>query len=202
MVIIPEREYSLLKQIRDQSIKSENSSTINPTSLPSDQLMIAYNAEMERQRLMTKNSAEETSNKVVEPISNTWLTQAIEKLPKTFKSRASQLYNFLLGHGHNINWNGSGEIKTATSDHIEGSNILDLINFVTNPRFRKGPIPTGLDAFLKALNVINVPRTLISDPSILAYTKPVVNPKPYKRSTYDDTPVGFGSPTWKSFKVQ
>ena len=99
------------------------------------------------------------TNKVDEDTS--WLKLSIDDFNKTNRARAKQMYSILEGTLGTM-WNSKGELKLSNGSTIPGSNILDLINFVTTPSKTTQNVPIGLDHFVILLKEANVPQFLFS----------------------------------------
>lgn len=79
------------------------------------------------------------------------------------KKRAQQMFHHLKEtFKHKPIWNDLGQlINFQTSNPIQGSNIVDLIDSVTNTR-RTNTVPSGWQSFIHYLNISNMPRNFLS----------------------------------------
>lgn len=89
-----------------------------------------------------------------------WIKTSLEDFSKTNKTRANQLYN-LLSMRLSDRWNENGELLTVDGEPIKGSNILDLINYVTSSNKAKNA-PYGFNDFKQLLSEANVPSYVFS----------------------------------------
>lgn len=89
-----------------------------------------------------------------------WIKSSLADFGKTNKTRANQLYNQLDSRLSN-RWNENGEILTVNGEPIQGSNILDLIDYVTSAQKSKR-VPMGIRDFKEMLTQANVPSYIYS----------------------------------------
>lgn len=91
-----------------------------------------------------------------------WVKSAINEFSKTNKNKATQMYSILLNK-LGARWNSKGELKLSDGSKIDGSNILDLINFVTSSSIRSTQKPPiGFNYFIDIIKEANLPTFLFS----------------------------------------
>ena len=84
----------------------------------------------------------------------------IDGLPKPIRRKGKMLLNHLQAN-KSISWKPSGELKDKSGLPIEGSNITDLVHYVTRNR-PTAKAPNGSNEFIALLEETNVPREAIS----------------------------------------
>ena len=87
-------------------------------------------------------------------------SQLIDSLPKPARRRGRILLNHLKANS-SIRWQSNGELKDTDNTTIPGSNITDLVHYVTRNRPNAKP-PPGTDEFMAMLDETNAPRETIS----------------------------------------
>lgn len=199
MVLLPLNEY---KRFTHQLILQQQQQTkpsllqdlnevkeIYGDSLPADQrLKIEGN-------IISKHAPHITQETVIPPSAAVpqvdLLKNHFNALPKTNQRRATQIYQHMKDYyNENPMWNTAGQLKDSTGNHIAGSNIVDLIDAVTNAR-KMSSLPTGFHAFMNVLDETNIPMHLLSKAGVERVRRSL-----YKQSSpsiSDD-----GSYQWKS----
>ncbi len=104
------------------------------------------------------------------------ITNHLQGFPKVNKIRANQIYQHL--KAYNEQWNDMGQLVDNDSEPIPRSNIVELIDYVTNTK-RKARQPAGFDEFVDLLQRSNTPRHLLS-------TTGVTRVDDYKQLAQDD----------------
>lgn len=106
--------------------------------------------------------AEETANVESKQGNFSIIKDSIGGFAKSHKNRAIQLYNFLESTFESFpKWNEKGELLNENNVAYPGTNIVDLINFVTATKLRKNE-PNGMDTFIELLISSNAPNYLLS----------------------------------------
>ena len=154
LVVIPEMEYMQFKlnsPSKETVIAKEQKQT-----LPDDQwLMLQSNIETRERDKITTPLAQPPP--LPSPI---WVEQSIARLPKQNQKRALQLLEFL--KSRNIGWNIDGEIITSDGETLNGSNIVDLIQYATMLRRRKSmDYPHAMQEFNTLLTKLNAPKSIL-----------------------------------------
>ena len=85
----------------------------------------------------------------------------LDSLPKPSRRKGKILIDHLNRQSNAIQWLPSGELKLS-GNVIPGSNITDLVHYVTRKRPTAQP-PVGSDSFMQLLAETNVPREAISE---------------------------------------
>ena len=159
MILLPENEYTLLKQCR-LPVSSE---LVWPTADSVEREQKLYALKLREQREMDNP---ESGNQPSTPILKTSLTSEINHFPKTIHSRAKRLLAFLEEHQPYIQWNKEGEVSFGPhgSPH-SGSKLSDLIYHAT-AILRRSFQPTAWPEFLAALREMNAPSTALSNATL------------------------------------
>jgi len=166
MVLLPLESYKKMRT----NILLQNEST----PLQKDLLNIKqqYNNVAPDQRMLLESEviSKHTSNNIpvdsnVEQLpksfDNTIIKDSIEGFAKTQRNRAVQLYNYLEStFVNNPQWNEKGELL-SNDEPLVGSNIVDLINFVTATKLRKNT-PKDMRQFIDLLVTSNTPSFYFS----------------------------------------
>lgn len=110
------------------------------------------------------------------------------------KKRALQIYNHL--KTFSPNWNENGQLLNTDKQPIPFSNIVELIDYVTNTR-RTDRVPAGFSEFVEMLEDTNTPRNFFSNTGILRIEN-------YKRTSdptisFDDKSYHTSTPMKWSF---
>ena len=113
-----------------------------------------------------------------------WIKTSLEDFSKTNKTRANQLYN-LLSMRLSDRWNENGELLTVDGEPIKGSNILDLVNYVTSSNKAKNA-PYGFNDFKQLLSEANVPSYVFSKRGMVNINKQDSIPNLHKLVNSDD----------------
>lgn len=169
MIMLPTDEFNKYKNLlysaqvtpetnpMQQELK--NIKEVHGTTLPDDQ-----RAKLEAeiiQRYSTKNERKESEVAKIDPSQIEWIRNSIKHFSNSNKSRANRLYEYLFTRLQN-RWNENGELLTADGNNIRGSNILDLINFVTST-VKQRNIPIGFSDFIIMLGEANTPTHMFSN---------------------------------------
>lgn len=83
-------------------------------------------------------------------------------VPKTYKSQALRIYDYLSQNHSPVTWDAKGTLS-IDSTPVPYSNIIDSISDLT--RARKNFSPAGTDALCQALARMNVPLEILGNPS-------------------------------------
>lgn len=170
MVLLPIDEFNKYKNVM---YASQVTSQVNPMQSELNRMKDVYGSTIpDDQRVKLESEivqkySEKIPNKEATPIQIDpsqleWIKSTISKFAKTNKGRASRLYEYLLDRVNN-GWNQNGELLTTDGEVIRGSNILDLINFVTATNIRKHEqLPRGMDDFRIMVHEANVPLHMLS----------------------------------------
>jgi len=89
-------------------------------------------------------------------------TQLASAMPKTYKSQALRIYDYLSQSHSPVTWDSSGTLSIS-GNTVPQSNIIDSISELT--RARKNFAPPGTDALCQALAQMNVPLELVGNPT-------------------------------------
>lgn len=198
MMMVPEQEYNTLKQSHTSQksplLHQHALDDLQKVNLPPDQFMKVYSSLIDRQK---EHSFPEQSPEP-EPPKTEWVMNSLQYMPQSNKTRATQLLHFLINKQPDIQWNERGEIKGLQFATIPGSNIIDLVNYVTNPR-KQTIKSTGVSEFLHMLRALNVPHSLLSQQGQAELRRAIHSPsvvatsdsKPHTRNkkTYEDKPI-------------
>lgn len=168
MIMLPVDEYNTFKSLlyKTQVSVPENTLQIDlekikqtyGTNLPDD-----VRAKLEAdiiQKHSSKADKSEPQPVGINPQNIEWIKTSISNFSKSNKNRAERLYKYLIERLPN-RWNENGELLTVDGEIIAGSNIIDLVNFVTSIN-RKERAPYALDDFLQLLHRANIPSHLLS----------------------------------------
>ena len=126
--------------------------------LSPDEKAKAYGQVIQQQRFWRERSKNDTlpKNGEGEQLAVNFIVDAV---PKTFKSRAERLVNFLKESG--ITWTDRGELIDLNGQKVTGSHITDLVNDLM--RYRKTVHPVGRNVLARDLNRLNVPHELVGN---------------------------------------
>lgn len=152
MVLLPENEYSRLKQY-EPKVKSLE---VDKNNVSTDQKL--YAQKMIEERIMREANEEKPVSKPL-PVTSTspsllpfgYIKKSIEKFPLQRRARALALFS-QLRYASALTWDSKGQmIDPDTNDGmpILGSNILDLIHYATNTpnQLHRLQPPIGWDTF-------------------------------------------------------
>ena len=129
-------------------------------SLPEDQRLKLESEVISKHSTHVKPELEVTPHAAAPD--NSIIKSTIDNFARTNKNRAQQLFNYLeMTFRSAPKWNDKGELLNETNIPLPGTNIVELINFVTAARFRKAPI-NGMEEFIEMLEIANVPSYLYS----------------------------------------
>lgn len=94
------------------------------------------------------------------------IKSAIQNFSQTNKNRAMQLFNHLdLYYATNKKWNNKGELILSNGEDLIGTNIADLINYVTATKPRT-TVPNGFNYFVDLIFDSNVSTHMMSNKGI------------------------------------
>jgi len=83
------------------------------------------------------------------------------------RKRALQIFHHLVAFfKHEPKWNDLGQIVNFNNEPIIGSNIVELIDYVTNTNRKTSTVPIGFDVFSFLLTESNMPRNFLSKPGL------------------------------------
>lgn len=149
MVVIPEMEYSQLKSALQMS---------KPLESQFVELSKDY-----KQQSGIDNSYErihqqgETLNEMIN-LKDQLRNNLINSTPRPYQSRADGLLKFI---SDKVDFNNKGELKDASGNSIEGSNLTDLIQHAVRDR-RRNINPVGWDYFKDRLHDSNAPKMILN----------------------------------------
>ena len=196
MVMLPLDEYN---KYRSQMYAIQTTPETNPlqsemqtvkelygTNIPDDQLAKIQGEVI--QKYSSKNKYEEPPSEQKEDTK--WIGDAVSNFTKANKRKATQIINILESRTKK-GWNANGELLTSDGEVIKGSNILDLVDFVTSNR-KQTKIPNGFGNFIIMLAELNVPQHLFSKHGIEAINnydpdKPTSDPFIFKGNSQTET---------------
>lgn len=168
MLLISEVDWNKMKKLYDErkitNIHSQSIESVKDKQLPPDQYIKAVGTLKDRQDIK-----QETKPVLKSLDKKSWVEDAIELLPKNFRSRAKQIYFFLKQQNTFMSWTDKGELETPQHGIVQGTNILDLISYLTSNQTRNEPF--GLNIFIDVIRNLNLPKTLLSQQGIKAINK-------------------------------
>ena len=112
----------------------------------------------------------------------------VRGIPKTMKSRAEALLEYLKERGDVITWDDMGQVL-LDGVLIPKSNISDLVSDAMRPRKHFNPV--GVREFYNVLNKINVPKDLVRNERRWDETE--------KKENVDEKTKELTIPEWISF---
>lgn len=185
MLLVSESDWNKMKKLYDEkkitSIHSKSMDLVKEKALPPDQYIKAYSTLKDRQEYKNLKQPEV---KIDDKVSS-YIEDAIQLLPKSYKTRASQIFRFLQQHKPIINWTTKGELETIEHGVVQGSNLIDLISYITSPQAKDIQKPIGLDIFLDILKKVNLPMTMLSRHGVGVINKKVDNGNDDEEVFYD-----------------
>lgn len=174
MVLVPKNDYNRLTtqalQGSAPSMTKELEHLRQSTStLPDDQRnkleqeIISKHTEFCKPDTSTEHVHSSSSSSIapMTTLNDEIIVQQFEKFPKQNKWKAQGLYTLL--KLRNPQWNSLGQLLNADGTPIQGSNIIDLIDYVTNAQVIRRGAPLGLVDFIVLLKDANVPNTYFSN---------------------------------------
>lgn len=108
---------------------------------------------------MRPTEEDETIALKQKPADTQFLSQHLDLFPNVNKKRAQQMLYHLSSFKQQ--WNERGQLIDDSGEPIPRSNVIELIDHVTNTR-RTSRIPAGFSSFVKLLDDSNIPRHLLS----------------------------------------
>lgn len=122
--------------------------------------------------------------------------QLASAVPKTYKSQALRIYDYLSQSNSPVTWDSTGTLS-IDSTVVPHSNIIDSISDLT--RARKNFSPPGTDALCEALARMNVPLELLGNTTRRQHIQKlkgqrgggvVTLPKVHRKKIAKKTPTG------------
>lgn len=163
-ILIPLETYETLKQggNTEQTIPSMQRDLANipktyGLDLPDDQRQKLEGEVIDR---YSSHKPQETPSSSSPQIESNRLDDVILGFPKTIKTKAKQLVQFLKSQG--MFYNDTLNLL-IDNQPIPNSNIVDLIHYITSvtSKTRTNP-PPGFEYFIQKLNNLNVPKSYLS----------------------------------------
>lgn len=165
MILLSTEEYTNLKRRIQQEDLPRMQQELNEVkerygNLPTDQYI-----KLEGDVIAKHTQLPEKPNITIAPEvavpNDELLLHQIDNFPKTNKRRAVLLYQHLKNYSHA--WNQLGQLVDDNNSPIDGSNIVDLIDYVTNStKFKVMGTPIAFNQFTQMLEQSNTPQTLYS----------------------------------------
>ena len=131
------------------------------STLPPDQ-QIALEGEVLRQHIKQIPSTVQQPSIPV-PFNDDVVVSNFKSFIKTNKVRAGQVYQHL--KAYKTQWNEMGQMLDANNVPIPNSNIVELVDYVTNTKKSKR-IPAGFEEFRTLLTESQLPRNYLSTPGL------------------------------------
>lgn len=108
----------------------------------------------------------ETDAQIVDSPPDPISSEVLENISRNSRSKARYILEKIRGAPHIISWNGQGEL-VINRRHYPGTHIYDLIKNVTaTHNISDHNRPNGWYEYLRALAVLNIPSSLISNPRL------------------------------------
>lgn len=126
------------------------------SSLPADQ-QVALEGEVLRQHIKEAPSTIQPS--LPTPFNDDVIVSNFKSFIKTNKLRANQVYQHL--KAYKTQWNEMGQMMNENNVPIPNSNIVELVDYVTNTKKTKR-VPAGFGEFITLLNESQLPRNYLS----------------------------------------
>ncbi|GBM55753.1 hypothetical protein AVEN_190338-1 [Araneus ventricosus] len=106
-----------------------------------------------------------SDNIEVEPMlprkENSYDRVVLNSVPQGMKNEASKALDFIKEHSNILKWNDKGEILIG-NELISKTNIADLFNIIFTRNKKKTNV-AGIQEFLAALNLMNVPKHYVKN---------------------------------------
>ncbi len=203
MIVVPEEEYNKLKLCQQQLLhiqqttmkpletsfqKAETVLMQNRDNLPPDQLLKTYGNIIQSnihgsKKTLTNTKDESTITRESGDSTDDWLSHLLNELPKSHRKRALQLYKFLLNK--NVKFSPNGEVITHDNKVFMGSNVVDLIHYLTADIQRKNRVsPPYLTEFIEYLKELHMPTLLLGRFGYSAYQRSGVAVKRFKPTVF------------------
>ena len=171
MVLIPKDEYTRLNtQALQRNVPSmqrelEEIKLKYGDSLADDQKLRLESEVVSKYTDYCQPSTQEQIPTAIAPTAsstdeNDLIKQQLENFPQLNRWRALQIYNHLKTTNPN-QWNIKSQLLDDDKNPIIGSNIVDLIDYVTNIK-RIQTAPIGLTEFITIINDSNLPQRYMS----------------------------------------
>lgn len=183
MVLLEENEYNELvikrRQQDPDSMHKKAFERLESLNLPSDRYMKTYST----LRQSLKRPAEDFDETVTYNNAPIQELDIFNYLPRNHSNRGKQLTHYLMLQRSILDWDDKGQIKSNLFDTIPGSNIIDLISFMTATQ-KPTHHPIGLDEFIQILKVMNVPQSMLSPMSLSLFNKTKLKRHTLQRSKW------------------
>lgn len=182
MILVSAEEYqNLRKQILYQAAPELTQDLYkvrdSATTLPIDQ-KIQLEGEVLRQHI-SQNKNEQVKQEVIvsnEHADDQVVLSNLKHFSKINNTRANQIYNHL--KAYKMQWNEMGQMLDIDSKPIPNSNIVELIDYITNNK-AKARLPAGFYEFINLVELSQLPRHYLS-------TKGVTRLSDYKQIQIDE----------------
>jgi len=165
MVLVPHEEYNQFrKQLLYQNLPHLTRELYDvrerTQNLPADQ-RILLEGEVLRQKPIPADidTSIPVTPSIPTAIDDSVILNNLKTFPRINKNRANQIYQHL--KSTNIKWNEMGQMLDSNNDPIPYSNIVELIDYITNTK-RSARAPEGLNTFLDLVVDSNLPRNYLS----------------------------------------
>lgn len=116
------------------------------------------------------NETPTTSKTLLKPVFED--EKIIKLIPENFRARASIVLEHFRDQSDLITWNKKGEVTFFKTEFVEGSSIIDLMNFLLRTLKWKVP-PLGTNRFLLVCKKCNVPASVVRKDLRDEFTSPL-----------------------------
>lgn len=132
------------------------------SNLPVDQRM-RLEGEVMRQHVKTNTAASSMTSPPSPPppaaLDDSVIVNNLQSFSRVNKQRANQIYQHL--KSYRTQWNEMGQLLDEDGKPIPNSNIVELIDFVSNSKKMKS-LPAGLSTFIHMMEQAHLPRNYLS----------------------------------------
>ena len=169
MVLLPLDEYN---KYRSQMYALQTTPVVNPlqkelssmtevygTNIPDDQLTKLQGEII--QKYADKSEFTKPEQQDSKDEDDSWIKETIGGFNRTNRNKSLQIIKILELRSKK-GWNAKGELYNDDGTIIKGSNILDLIDYVTTIKRQKTVAPKGFGKFREILIDANIPLHLFS----------------------------------------
>ncbi len=126
--------------------------------LPPDQ-QLALQSEVLRQHVQQNTPQPSSPPPPTPAVNDDVVTNNLNSFSRMNKIRANQIYQHL--KAHKTQWNEMGQLLNEHNEPIPNSNIVELIDYVTNTK-RTARLPAGFGDFLELVHDSQLPRHYLS----------------------------------------
>ena len=169
MILVPQSQLNDISYLN--SLDQEMHKILLDKNLPLDVKVKEYDQALKRYLGFRETEINEPIKiEVKEEEKPLGLSDVVEAMPKTYKSRAKTLTDHI-DRDPSISWNEKKEL-VYKGELVSGSNMVDLINIAVKPH-KEGKRTIGEAIFSNALSAGNVPKSAIGNKQFFVSNQPL-----------------------------